>query len=91
MKHRPLWPLLTAALIGLPVLYVASFGPACWWASRCAPFHEEFLRLYGPLIRLYSKSPRAIQWPFQGFVELGMPVGAEFTGVDFAPFYFDER
>jgi hypothetical protein len=33
VKNRPLWPLLTAALIGLPVLYVASFGPACWWAS----------------------------------------------------------
>jgi hypothetical protein len=27
-KSRPLWPLLTAALIGLPVLYVASYGPA---------------------------------------------------------------
>jgi hypothetical protein len=24
----------TAALIGLPVLYVASFGPACWWLSE---------------------------------------------------------
>ena len=32
--RRPLWPILTAALIGLPVLYVASFGPACWLASR---------------------------------------------------------
>jgi hypothetical protein len=29
-RKRPLWPLVTAALIGLPVLYVASFGPACW-------------------------------------------------------------
>jgi len=27
---RPLWPLLTAALVGLPVLYVASWGPAVW-------------------------------------------------------------
>ena len=27
--RRRLWPLLTAALIGLPVLYVLSHGP--WW------------------------------------------------------------
>jgi len=33
-RSRPLWPILTVALIGLPVLYVASFGPACWLASR---------------------------------------------------------
>jgi hypothetical protein len=26
---KPLWPWIVA-LIGLPALYVASFGPACW-------------------------------------------------------------
>src|SRR5262245_38638214 len=35
-KHRKhgwaFW--LIVALIGLPVLYVASFGPTCWWLSR---------------------------------------------------------
>jgi hypothetical protein len=28
-ERRPLWPSIAALLIGLPVLYVASFGPAC--------------------------------------------------------------
>ena len=28
-ERRPLWPWIVALLIGLPVLYVASFGPAC--------------------------------------------------------------
>jgi len=32
-KQRPLWPVLTTTLIVLPVLYVASFGPACWLAA----------------------------------------------------------
>ena len=27
--HR-LWPWVVAVVIGVPVLYVASFGPACW-------------------------------------------------------------
>src|SRR5262245_7401247 len=33
-KKSPVWPWIVALLIGLPVLYVASFGPACWIASR---------------------------------------------------------
>jgi len=28
--RKPLWPWIVALLIGLPVLYVALFGPACW-------------------------------------------------------------
>lgn len=33
-KKKPLWPWIVALLIGLPGLYVASFGPACWIVSR---------------------------------------------------------
>jgi len=33
-RKSPLWPLLTAALIGLPVLYVLSMGPLIWLNSR---------------------------------------------------------
>ena len=32
--RKPLWPWIVALLIGLPVVYVASFGPACWLADR---------------------------------------------------------
>jgi hypothetical protein len=28
-ERKPVWPWIVALLIGLPVLYVASFGPAC--------------------------------------------------------------
>lgn len=28
-ERNPVWPWIAALLIGLPVLYVASFGPAC--------------------------------------------------------------
>ncbi len=33
-SERPLWTWIAAVLIGLPVLYVASFGPACWLEDR---------------------------------------------------------
>ncbi len=31
---RPLWPWIVALLIGVPMLYVASFGPACRLEDR---------------------------------------------------------
>src|SRR5262245_19380213 len=33
-KKAGFWPRVVALLIGLPVLYVASFGPACWDVMR---------------------------------------------------------
>jgi hypothetical protein len=33
-RKKPLWPWIMALLIGLPVLYLASFGPACWLRAR---------------------------------------------------------
>ena len=32
-RKKLAWPRIVAGLIGLPLLYVASFGPACWWLS----------------------------------------------------------
>ena len=31
---KSVWPWIAGLLVGLPVLYVASFGPACWLTSR---------------------------------------------------------
>jgi hypothetical protein len=28
------WPLAAVLLVGLPMMYVGSFGPACWLSSR---------------------------------------------------------
>ena len=33
-RKKSVWPWIVALLIGLPVLYVASFGPACWWYQK---------------------------------------------------------
>jgi hypothetical protein len=33
-QRKPVWPWILVLLIGLPVLYVASFGPACWLTSQ---------------------------------------------------------
>lgn len=33
-ERKPIWPWIAALLIGLPVMYVASFGPACWLVAH---------------------------------------------------------
>jgi len=60
-KPRPLWPLLTAALIGLPVLYVASFGPACWLLGRDLCDTRLITVGYAPILSVYSNGPMSIR------------------------------
>jgi hypothetical protein len=33
-RKKLVWPWIVALLIALPMLYVLSFGPACWFAGR---------------------------------------------------------
>jgi hypothetical protein len=33
-QKNPVWPWILVVLVGLPVLYVGSFGPACWLTSQ---------------------------------------------------------
>ena len=50
-KLSGVWPWIGAVLIGLPVLYVVSFGPACWLCDRHIVQSEWVGRLYQPLVR----------------------------------------
>ena len=69
-QKNPVWPWVVVVLIGLPVLYVGSFGPACWvtsqahgW-SRLQP-HRAMI-VYFPLGALASRSDtvygRGLRW-----------------------------
>ena len=69
-RKKPLWPWIVGLLIGLPVLYVASFGPACWISSRIGA-HKGFVvdavqLVYQPVLRLGVEGPdsvrRGIEW-----------------------------
>jgi hypothetical protein len=58
-ERKLLWPWIATLLIGLPVLYVASFGPACWLADRDFVSFRAVVRGYPWLYRLatYNKQP----------------------------------
>jgi hypothetical protein len=78
-RSRPLWPLLTATLIGLPVLYVLSFGPACWIRSRLSGVWAE--RTFGavyyrPIGLAIVNGPPFVAKPMRWYCELGMDPGA---------------
>jgi len=60
------------------LLYVASFGPACWYLSR-EPYDHSFRRLfertYWPIGRAASEGPKIVERSVFRYGELGMPVG----------------
>jgi hypothetical protein len=59
-RKQPIWPWIAALLIGLPVLYVASFGPACWWRAMTLPDNQSTTvapRVYWPIGWLAANSP----------------------------------
>ena len=60
-ERKPLWPWIVALLIGLPVLYVASFGPACLiWGQRICD-SPALLTVYLPCIRAVESGPAPVQ------------------------------
>jgi hypothetical protein len=69
-NRRERWAKWTlAAVVGLPVLYVASFGPACWLTSQVDGggwmVPNPALRIYWPLGRISRKEhtdSRCGQW-----------------------------
>lgn len=49
---------LTVAIVGMPVLYVASFGPACWVTSRLDRGNHLVTLVYGSFVK---HSPRELR------------------------------
>ena len=60
VNQREKWAKWTlAALVGLPVLYLLSFGPACWWFSRPQP---KSCRMVSWIAPTWGCAPQA-HWP----------------------------
>ncbi len=57
---RRVWSWTVGLLIGLPVLYVLCFGPACWIATRVVQVRGVVNAIYSPAARAYFKGPNAV-------------------------------
>lgn len=70
-RSRPNWALVTAALIGLPVLYLASFGPWLWLCqTERVPAQLRWIdRAYSPVILpILVVCPEWMQEPYTAYV-----------------------
>jgi hypothetical protein len=65
-ERKPLWPWIVALLIGLPVVYVASFGPACKLVRRDVLRGGDVAHFYRPIVENASTGPawlrQAAEW-----------------------------
>ncbi len=60
-RKKPLWPWIVVLLIGLPLLYVTSFGPACWMMHRgWLPIFPTAYP-YWPLVVSANAGPRPVR------------------------------
>ena len=62
VNRRERWAKWTAvSAIGLPVLYAASFGPACWLCCSGYVNSKAIVRAYDPVFRLYHTDQKMIR------------------------------
>ena len=63
-RKKPIWQWIVLVLIGLPVLYVASFGPLCWMKSRSKDW--KISTFYWPvqtyIVRYCPGGAAAVAW-----------------------------
>jgi hypothetical protein len=76
VNRRERWAKWTlAAVVSLPMLYIGSFGPACWISRRLQPSGEFVSKVYSPVIQVWIEGPLTIQEVISQFVNLGMAGG----------------
>lgn len=86
-RSSPLWQILPTTILLLPLLYVASFGPACWISCR-VPSESAwmaFCTVYYPMGWSIMFGPEAVSEPLRGYAEVGMhpDIALYFKGGEF--------
>jgi|SRR5262245_12178373 len=61
---------LAALVVGMPVLYVAGFGPAIWLTELNAPWAPHTAAIYWPLGRATVRAPAVIRKPLVWYTGL---------------------
>jgi len=76
INRRERWAKWTlATVVVVPVLYVASFGPACWIVSRTDCGHAAFSEAYRPIACAVRKGPQFMWLNTWAYARWGMARG----------------
>ncbi len=79
-RKKPVWPWIVAMLIGLPVLYVLSWGPACWLAVRIEMAESRIFQVgYWPIGRIIYVGVPVADATLVAYAEFGLPPAASLT------------
>jgi len=85
VNRRERWAkrMLAALLVGTPVLYVASFGPAIWLTKLDSPWAPQTAAIYWPLGRALVNAPEVIREPLGWYAGLFAQPCADVGCMDF--------
>jgi hypothetical protein len=78
-ERKPLWPWIVAVLTGLPVLYVASFGPACWIVSHANLSGKIATVPYRPMIWSWQYGPEFLSRTIYRYSTVGAAKGWDWS------------
>jgi len=74
-ERKPVLPWIAALLVAMPVLHVASFGPACWITSRTGFYSARLPRIYRPIIWVRDNGPEFLGDGFDRYSRFGAADG----------------
>jgi hypothetical protein len=94
-NRRERWAKWTlAAVVGVPTLYIMSFGPACWISSRVTVGVPVVNVVYLPMMRIENVSPEFIQDGILWYSRIGSARGWCWSGgnewMDFSDVFFGD-
>jgi hypothetical protein len=75
INRRERWAKGTAVVVGLPVLYVMSFGPACWLTSRMNSGAAMIPVAYAPIVKCLSGKNMELRRTIGQFSRFGASPG----------------
>ena|SRR5579872_1743411 len=95
VNQRERWAKWTLAVtLSLPVLYAASFGPACWITSRVTVGVPVVNVVYLPMMWIENVSPEFIQDGILWYSKIGSARGWCWSGgnewMDFSDVFFGD-
>ncbi len=73
-RKKSLWPWIVALLVALPLIYVVSFGPACWASLRMKTGGGLVGAIYHPVFWLAMEKDVA-RGPTLWYLSAGAPPG----------------
>ena len=69
------WTWIVGTLLGVPLLYVLSFGPACWISSHVGKAEWRIETVYRPVLWAWARSPGSLATAIDRYAECGAADG----------------